>query len=220
MNARLVGKTREGQDNMSKFEIEERATIGRSASNTIVIEDPSISGQHVSIAYDAEEKCYFLEDLKSLNGTELDGMRVKERERLGRLHVITLAGSRDLIFQDLDLCAPAEAPSRPAPRPSEPAPVSESKAQLDELSDDAAAAIGRALPRLCRAVMKATGASAYNILQNNGGRAGQVVLHVHFHIIPRFEHDGLSFKWNPSELKEDTAIKLLEAMHSALSEEE
>ena len=96
----------------------------------------------------------------------------------------------------------------------------ESKAQLDELSDDVAAAIGRALPRLCRAVMKATGASAYNILQNNGGRAGQVVLHVHFHIIPRFEHDGLSFKWNPSELQEDTATKLLEAMHSALSEEE
>ena len=123
MNARLVGKTREGQDNMSKFEIEERATIGRSAGNTIVIEDPSISGQHVSIAYDAEEKCYFLEDLKSLNGTELDGMRVKERERLGRLHVITLAGSRDLIFQDLDLCAPAEAVSRPARQVEKAAPV-------------------------------------------------------------------------------------------------
>ena len=95
----------------------------------------------------------------------------------------------------------------------------ESKAQLDELSDDAAAALGRALPRLCRAVMKATGASAYNILQNNGARAGQAVLHVHFHIIPRFEQDGLSFKWDPGELKEDAAKQLLESMHSALSEE-
>lgn len=95
----------------------------------------------------------------------------------------------------------------------------ESKAQLDELSDDAAQAIGRALPRLCRAVMKATGASAYNILQNNGARAGQAVFHVHFHIIPRFDDAGLSFKWNPSKLTDATAKELLDAMHDALSEE-
>jgi diadenosine tetraphosphate (Ap4A) HIT family hydrolase len=43
----------------------------------------------------------------------------------------------------------------------------ESKAYLHDLSDESAAAIGRALPRLCRAVMKATGATAYNVLQNN-----------------------------------------------------
>ena len=94
----------------------------------------------------------------------------------------------------------------------------ESKAQLDELSDDAAAAIGRVLPRLCRAVMKATGASAYNVLQNNGARAGQAVFHVHFHIIPRFDGDGLSYKWDPGELKEDAAKELVAAMHAALTE--
>ncbi|MCA9729681.1 MAG: HIT domain-containing protein, partial [Candidatus Eisenbacteria bacterium] len=33
---------------------------------------------------------------------------------------------------------------------------------LDELSDEAAAAIGRVLPRLCRAVMQATGTKEYN----------------------------------------------------------
>lgn len=95
----------------------------------------------------------------------------------------------------------------------------ESKAQLDELSDDAAAAIGRVLPRLCRAVMKATGAPAYNILQNNGARAGQSVLHVHFHIIPRFDDDGLAFEWNPLKLQDATAKDLLDRMHHALSEE-
>ena len=95
----------------------------------------------------------------------------------------------------------------------------ESKAQLDELSDDAAAAIGRALPRICRAVMKATGATTYNVLQNNGKRAGQAVFHVHFHVIPRFDDDGLSFKWEPSELSEDDARTLLEAMHASLAEE-
>ena len=49
----------------------------------------------------------------------------------------------------------------------------EAKAHLHELSDDSAAAIGRVLPRLARAVMAATGATAYNILQNNGAAAHQ-----------------------------------------------
>ena len=39
---------------------------------------------------------------------------------------------------------------------------------LHELSDEAAVAIGRMLPRICRAVLRVTGATAYNVLQNNG----------------------------------------------------
>ncbi len=95
----------------------------------------------------------------------------------------------------------------------------ESMAHLHELSDDASAALGRVLPRLCRAVMRATGASAYNVLQNNGGEAGQAVLHVHFHIIPRVAGDGLKFKWSPTELTEDNAQDLLAKMHEALADE-
>ena len=37
---------------------------------------------------------------------------------------------------------------------------------LDQLSDDSAAALGRALPKICRAVMKITGTTEYNILGN------------------------------------------------------
>lgn len=72
---------------------------------------------------------------------------------------------------------------------------------LDQLSDDSAAAIGRVLPRICRAVMKATGATAFNILQNNGSTAHQAVMHVHFHIIPKFEDGtGLGIKWGAGKL--------------------
>ena len=95
----------------------------------------------------------------------------------------------------------------------------ESKAHLHELSDDASAALGRALPRLCRAVMRATGASAYNILQNNGSEAGQAVFHVHFHIIPRVAGVGLKFQWNPTELTENEAQDLLTKLHDALADE-
>lgn len=41
------------------------------------------------------------------------------------------------------------------------------------------------LPLLARTVAKVTGVTDYNIVQNNGARAAQVVPHVHFHIIPR-----------------------------------
>ncbi|KAH7414392.1 HIT-like domain-containing protein [Phaeosphaeria sp. MPI-PUGE-AT-0046c] len=45
--------------------------------------------------------------------------------------------------------------------------------------------IGFWLPLLARMVSKVTGVTDYNIVQNNGARAAQVVPHVHFHIIPR-----------------------------------
>ncbi|KAF2030140.1 HIT-like protein [Setomelanomma holmii] len=45
--------------------------------------------------------------------------------------------------------------------------------------------IGFWLPLLARTVAKVTGVTDYNIVQNNGARAAQVVPHVHFHIIPR-----------------------------------
>ena len=67
---------------------------------------------------------------------------------------------------------------------------------LDQLSDESAAAIGRVLPRIARAVLKATGAKDYNVIQNNGAAAHQAVAHVHFHIIPRFEDGrGLGIGW-------------------------
>jgi histidine triad (HIT) family protein len=84
--------------------------------------------------------------------------------------------------------------------PKEPA------ATLDALSDASAAAIGRVLPRLCRAVMKATGTTAYNVLQNNGSAAHQAVFHVHFHIIPKpTDHEGLGVGWPARTLRDDAA---------------
>jgi histidine triad (HIT) family protein len=82
--------------------------------------------------------------------------------------------------------------------PKEPAET------LDRLSDDAAAALGRALPRVARAVMAATGATAYNLLQNNGALAHQAVMHVHVHVIPRYDEDdggaGLGIEWAAGKL--------------------
>lgn len=89
---------------------------------------------------------------------------------------------------------------------------------LDQLSDESAAAIGRVLPRLCRAVMKVSGTSDYNILQNNGAPAHQAVFHVHFHIIPKpNEGSGLGVGWPTGKLED--GAQLAEQIRTALSED-
>jgi len=92
----------------------------------------------------------------------------------------------------------------------------ERAATLHELSDDSAAAIGRVLPRLARAVMRATGATDYNILQNNGSAAHQVVMHVHFHIIPKTATGGLGIGWPAGELDSAAAAALMTRIRDEL----
>ena len=71
---------------------------------------------------------------------------------------------------------------------------------IDQLSPVFAAAIGEALPILSRAIVEATGAIAYNIIQNNGREAGMTVPHVHFHIIPKYPGSKHTFSWVPGSL--------------------
>jgi len=86
---------------------------------------------------------------------------------------------------------------------------------LDKLSDDAAAAIGRALPRISRAVLAATGTETFNVLQNNGAAAHQAVSHVHFHIIPKYPDDtGLGIVWRATQLAD--GAELAQAIASKL----
>lgn len=94
--------------------------------------------------------------------------------------------------------------------PKEPAET------VDQLSDESSAAIGRALPRICRAVMAATGATAYNILQNNGASAHQAVFHVHFHVIPKIDSKGLGLGWKPGKLDSGEAAELAAQIRAAV----
>ena len=89
--------------------------------------------------------------------------------------------------------------------------------RLHELSDESAAAIGRVLPRICRAVVAATGVEDYNVLQNNGAPAHQAVLHVHFHVIPKPAGDGgLGIRWPAQKLEPAEAERLRARIVDAL----
>jgi histidine triad (HIT) family protein len=87
--------------------------------------------------------------------------------------------------------------------PKEPAPT------LDALSDESAAALGRVLPRICRAVIAVTGVREYNVLENNGTAAHQAVPHVHFHVIPKpSPGEGLGIGWPAQALDTAAGAKL------------
>jgi histidine triad (HIT) family protein len=94
----------------------------------------------------------------------------------------------------------------------------QARAYLHELDDEYAAAIGRVLPRIARAVLAASGADAYNILQNNGAGAHQAVFHVHFHNIPKLGSKGLGIGWVPGRLETDEATRQLERMRASLQD--
>ncbi len=100
--------------------------------------------------------------------------------------------------------------------PKEPA------VELGDLSDDAAAALGRVLPRMVRAVKAATGCAGVNVLQNNGPAAGQAVMHVHFHLIPRYapvesDDTGFRFSWPAGQLNPHEADNLKAKITTSLS---
>jgi histidine triad (HIT) family protein len=85
-------------------------------------------------------------------------------------------------------------------------------ATLADMTAKQAADIAQHLPRLTQVILDATGANGINILQNNGREAGQVVEHVHFHLIPRCEGDGLGYRWSAQSYAEGAAEKMRQAI--------
>ena len=88
--------------------------------------------------------------------------------------------------------------------------------RLEDLPADLAGEVCRLLPRLGQALTQVTEAPAYNVLQNNGRLSGQEVPHVHFHLIPRSEGDGLGYRWHPKSYAEGRAEELQRRLREAL----
>ncbi len=53
----------------------------------------------------------------------------------------------------------------------------------------------RIVQKIARAQYESLGADGVNVSQANGELAGQIIPHIHFHVIPRFADDNYSFNW-------------------------
>ena len=60
------------------------------------------------------------------------------------------------------------------------------------------------IPLVIKSLVNKAGIKDYNILQNNGKIAHQVVEHVHFHMIPKNKsEDGLVMEWNAKKATDE-----------------
>ncbi len=88
--------------------------------------------------------------------------------------------------------------------------------QIHECKPVVLAELGQRLVKIAKAVIYATKCDGYNILCNNGRAAGQVVEHVHFHIIPRNSGDGVFNRWPAGKYLPGQAEQIGEKIRNCL----
>jgi histidine triad (HIT) family protein len=63
------------------------------------------------------------------------------------------------------------------------------------LEEAQAAAVFRSAAKVARAIRGAFEPPGLSVYQANGAAAGQTVLHLHIHLVPRYEGDGMALTW-------------------------
>ena len=80
------------------------------------------------------------------------------------------------------------------------------------LDDAQAAAVFRSAAKVARAIRGAFEPQGLSVYQANGAAAGQTVFHLHIHLVPRYEGDGMALTWPvknpPREKLEENAAKI------------
>jgi len=72
-----------------------------------------------------------------------------------------------------------------------------------------------AVQKVAKAVVAATGAEGFNLGVNNGRAAGQIIFHLHMHVIPRHQNDGLRL-WGHKDYKEGEMAVLADKIRTSL----
>ena len=76
--------------------------------------------------------------------------------------------------------------------------------------------VASSIGKIAQAVASAMDVDAYNVLCNNGRAAGQVIDHLHFHIIPRRVGDGVLDRWPSYKYKEGQLEKFADQIRKKL----
>ena len=94
------------------------------------------------------------------------------------------------------------------------------KAHHDPLTrtpPDVLARVMAVVQQIARAQMDGLKADGINVVQANGAAAGQVVPHLHVHVIPRFRNDGHHWNWAAKKYDDPAEMqRLAEQIRQAL----
>lgn len=86
------------------------------------------------------------------------------------------------------------------------------KRHYDNLLSMSPADVGKLyslVPGLAKAIISAVKADGFNVGQNNGRAANQIVPHVHVHIIPRFNEQTENEKWPTRRVASYTELQIV-----------
>ena len=78
---------------------------------------------------------------------------------------------------------------------------------IEDISEEELYATIKTVKKIGKALKKSLDISGYNVNINNNPIAGQIIPHIHFHIIPRYKNDGLKL-WIQGKYKDKEAEKI------------
>jgi histidine triad (HIT) family protein len=88
-------------------------------------------------------------------------------------------------------------------------------ANLEEIYNEELCDLIKAVKIIGKGMKDGLQAEGYNIQVNNDPVAGQIIPHLHFHIIPRIQNDGLHL-WPQGKYEEGEADKVLEKIKEGI----
>ena len=75
-----------------------------------------------------------------------------------------------------------------------------------DASDETLATLVSHVKKVAGHLKNALPCDGFNILQNNGEAAGQTVMHIHFHIVPRYGKEEIGFTSHKGDMDELKAL--------------
>lgn len=81
--------------------------------------------------------------------------------------------------------------------------------KITDMNQENVSALFSRVPAIARAILEITKADGFNIGQNNGKAANQIIPHVHVHIVPRYSDAGTT--WTKRMIPNDEDLENLAA---------
>ena len=81
-----------------------------------------------------------------------------------------------------------------------------------DVTDEIMCDIAKAINYITKLLKEKLGVEAVNVINNSGEKAGQTVMHLHYHVIPRYDNDGIVISPKQNEPDFDKLKNVLEEL--------
>jgi histidine triad (HIT) family protein len=88
-------------------------------------------------------------------------------------------------------------------------------ADVFEIDPEDLAAVAKVAQQVAKAAKAGLGCAGINLVQSNGAAAFQSVFHLHVHVIPRYEGDGVRLPWTPKPGDRDEIARAAASLRGA-----